>query len=42
MTSLPDIDRARLPLGKRGAFENLLTYPWVVSPAWEGWAEAAE
>jgi aryl-alcohol dehydrogenase-like predicted oxidoreductase len=25
-----------------GRISPLLTYPWVVSPAWEGWAEVAE
>ena len=29
MTTLPNTDRARLPLGKRGAFEALLLFPWV-------------
>ena len=25
-----------------GSKRNLLQEPWVVSPAWEGWAEPAE
>ena len=31
MTTLPDIDRARLPLGKRGAFEGVARRPWMAS-----------
>jgi beta-lactam-binding protein with PASTA domain len=31
MTRLPDTDRARLPLGKRGAFEGVARWPWMAS-----------
>ena len=31
MTRLPDTDRARLPLGKRGAFEGVARWPWTAS-----------
>jgi hypothetical protein len=41
MTRLPDTDRARLPLGKRGAFAALLTDLWVGS-AWEDGFVSAE
>jgi hypothetical protein len=27
---------------REGGKVNLLTHPWAVSPAWEGWAESAE
>ncbi len=29
MTSLPDTDRARPVLGKRGAFEGVARWPWM-------------
>ena len=29
MTRLPDTDHARLPLGKRGAFEGVARWPWM-------------
>ena len=31
MTRLPDSDHARLPLGKRGAFEGVARWPWMAS-----------
>jgi hypothetical protein len=31
MTRLPDTDHARLPLGKRGAFEGVARWPWMAS-----------
>jgi hypothetical protein len=31
MTSLPDTDRARPLLGKRGAFEGVARWPWMAS-----------
>lgn len=31
MTSLPDTDRARPVLGKRGAFEGVARWPWMAS-----------
>ena len=29
MTTLPSIDHAHLPLGKRGAFEGVARWPWM-------------
>jgi hypothetical protein len=31
MTKLPDTDRARSLLGKRGAFEGVARWPWMAS-----------
>ena len=31
MTTLPDTDRARPLLGKRGAFEGVARWPWMAS-----------
>jgi len=31
MTRLPDTDRARPLLGKRGAFEGVARWPWMAS-----------
>jgi hypothetical protein len=31
MTRLPNTDPARLPLGKRGAFEGVARWPWMAS-----------
>jgi hypothetical protein len=31
MTRLPDTDRARSPLGKRGAIEGVARWPWMAS-----------
>ncbi len=31
MTRLTDTDHARLPLGKRGAFEGVARWPWMAS-----------
>ena len=34
MSTPKHTDHVSLPLGKRGAFEKLLTQPWVLSPSW--------